>query len=367
MKHPINSYHDLAFVIKQHTTSSDPKPPKFLVFFNSRSEAQAGAEFLRERLDPELRDKVKWFHSGMTDEFREVEMHALLIGDVYGHAATDAAGMVCLNCLNCYLRLGADTFNKGIDIPDITLVVQYRVPRELSTWIQRAGRAARNPNLQATAILIAEPSYFDDEKEKVAQKTAERNSRKRRADGELQPSTSQRPRLSLNSHRPHTTASTTQVVDPETNQDLRCEKAMDDFINAERRPEKCRRRVVNNHFGNNDLRKSFSLPVTLVLTIVQLLLSIGSVAAVALPANPISAVISVIQPISHFLWLLTCFRNQHDVQRNSIQENTLWATMRIAYAMLLLNCVQNWQTRLYLRDPSSHLKFSSQQSFWTVL
>ena len=48
MKHPINSYHDLAFVIKQHTTSSDPKPPKFLVFFNSRSEAQAGAEFLRE-------------------------------------------------------------------------------------------------------------------------------------------------------------------------------------------------------------------------------------------------------------------------------------------------------------------------------
>ena len=28
------------------------------------------------------------------DEFREGEMHALLIGDVFGHAATDAAGMV---------------------------------------------------------------------------------------------------------------------------------------------------------------------------------------------------------------------------------------------------------------------------------
>lgn len=98
MEHPINSYHDLAFVIKQNTTSGNPKPPKFLVFFNSRAEAQAGAEFLRE---PELRDKVKWFHSGMTDEFRNVGMHALLIGDVYGHAATDTAGMVIISS-NCF-------------------------------------------------------------------------------------------------------------------------------------------------------------------------------------------------------------------------------------------------------------------------
>lgn len=94
-----------------------------------------------------------------------------------------------------------DTVNQGINIPDITLVVQYQVPRELSTWIQWAGQAAHDPTLQATAILIAEPSYFDDEKEKVAQKTAERNRRKRWAEGQLQPSTSQHPRVSLDSHQ----------------------------------------------------------------------------------------------------------------------------------------------------------------------
>lgn len=105
MEHPINSYHNLAFVIKQHTTISNPKPPKFLVFFNSQAEAQAGAEFQHEQLAPELRDKIKWFHSGMTDEFREVEMHALLIGDVYGHAATDAAGMVSFDCFCYYSEL----------------------------------------------------------------------------------------------------------------------------------------------------------------------------------------------------------------------------------------------------------------------
>ena len=98
MKHPTNSYEDLAFLIKKGMTADEPKPIKFLVFFNfnSRAEAQAGSEYLRARLSLELRDKVNWFHSGMTDEFRESEIHALLVGDVFGDGATDAAGMVSI-------------------------------------------------------------------------------------------------------------------------------------------------------------------------------------------------------------------------------------------------------------------------------
>jgi superfamily II DNA/RNA helicase len=101
MEHPVGSYHDLAFIIKQHMLSDDPQPPKSLVFFNSCAEAQEGAEFLHQCLAPELHDKVKWFHSGMTDDFREDEMHALLVGDVFGHAATDAAGMVHILYISC--------------------------------------------------------------------------------------------------------------------------------------------------------------------------------------------------------------------------------------------------------------------------
>jgi len=96
MKHPANSYEDLAFLIKKGMTADDPKPIKFLIFFNSRAEAQEGSEYLKAHLSPELRDKVNWFHSGMTDEFRESEIHALLIGDIFGNGATDAAGMVSL-------------------------------------------------------------------------------------------------------------------------------------------------------------------------------------------------------------------------------------------------------------------------------
>ncbi|KZP21374.1 hypothetical protein FIBSPDRAFT_740932, partial [Athelia psychrophila] len=51
-------------------------------------------------------------------------------------------------------------------------VVQYRVPQNLSTWWQRAGCAGRSLSVDATAILLAEPQYFDDEKEKAALRTA---------------------------------------------------------------------------------------------------------------------------------------------------------------------------------------------------
>src|SRR5271156_6744282 len=94
MQHPLNLYEDLAFIIKKNLGPGDMPPPKFLVFFNLRGEAQAGTEYLRARLTPELRNKVKWFHSGMTDSFREKEMHVLIIGESYGEGSTDAAGMV---------------------------------------------------------------------------------------------------------------------------------------------------------------------------------------------------------------------------------------------------------------------------------
>lgn len=117
-------------------TANDSQLPKFLVFFSSHTKAQGGAEFLHKHLMPELQDNIKWFHSGMTNDFQEVKMHALLIGDVFGLTATDAAGMVCWN-LAVFMSMKAETkiIAQGIDLPNVTLVVQYRVPKELSTWI----------------------------------------------------------------------------------------------------------------------------------------------------------------------------------------------------------------------------------------
>ncbi len=95
MEYPINSYHDLAFLIPKDLDPDGPLPMKFLVFFNSCKEAEEGAKFLRSRLPPKLRDKVKWVHSSMTNEFREDAIHALKIGEDIGECATDAVGLVC--------------------------------------------------------------------------------------------------------------------------------------------------------------------------------------------------------------------------------------------------------------------------------
>ncbi|KAJ3714783.1 P-loop containing nucleoside triphosphate hydrolase protein, partial [Lentinula raphanica] len=155
MKHPINSYHDLAPLISQDPDALKPK--KFLIFFNSRKAAQEGAQFLRSRLPAHEVEQIKWIHSGMTDEFRHDEVHSLKIGDRLGACATDAVGM-------------------GIDIPDIHTVIQYEVPLSLSSWYQRLGWAVHDLTLDGCAILLAEPCHFDDVKHaaaKIAKETAE--------------------------------------------------------------------------------------------------------------------------------------------------------------------------------------------------
>lgn len=71
-------------------------------------------------------------------------------------------------------------------------MIQYRACKELSTWWQRAGRAGRRLSVNAIAILLVEPCFFDDEKEKLVQKVAEKVSRnvaagqKCSAEGQLQ-------------------------------------------------------------------------------------------------------------------------------------------------------------------------------------
>lgn len=60
-------------------------------------------------------------------------------------------------------------FQQGIDIPDVYIIVQFRVPVSMSTWLQRTGRAVQDFMLQGTAILLAEPTMFDEAKVGVGQ------------------------------------------------------------------------------------------------------------------------------------------------------------------------------------------------------
>ena len=107
--------------------------------------------------------------------------------------------------------------------------------------------------MSATAVLIVEPTFFDEEREAAAQRAADRNAKKRQAEGPLQPSSSKRPGSSATGAQSR--VEITEQSNPGSSEELRCEKAMDDFIDAGRRAEKCQREVVNIHFGNKGLHE----------------------------------------------------------------------------------------------------------------
>lgn len=91
IKHPLNSYLDLTFVLPKN--SGDP-PPKFIVFCDTINDAVGAGEALRSRLPPEHCDKIVWFHSEMSDEFKKKQLERLKSGELWGICATDSFGMV---------------------------------------------------------------------------------------------------------------------------------------------------------------------------------------------------------------------------------------------------------------------------------
>ena len=91
-----------------------------------------------------------------------------------------------------------------MDISDIKLVIQWHATCKLTTLWQQFGRAARNKDLEGTAILFAEKDHFDEER---AAKQMRKEQRKRKATKSV---TSPRPAKWSNTHR-----STTATITPE--------------------------------------------------------------------------------------------------------------------------------------------------------
>jgi superfamily II DNA helicase RecQ len=183
MEHPQASYEDLAFLVPKGWKYGDFPPKKFMVFFNNKKEAEAASKFLQARVSQELRQKLPWFHAGMSKFFRieEVENLRGVTGDgneIWGFEATDSGGLVSLGLFVSYQVVFLPV-KKGLDIPDISIVVLWRVPDSLNTIVQRFGRAVRNYALQGVAILIAEPSWFYEEQIRLQQMRKQRQKKRK--------------------------------------------------------------------------------------------------------------------------------------------------------------------------------------------
>jgi len=106
MKYAANTYMDLDFLVRDtnsdspaDTDSLDGSPPpwhreKFVIFFDDKNEAIAAGDYLRSRLPIDQRQRIIWFMSDMSREFKDDGVEALATGEIWGICSTDSFGMV---------------------------------------------------------------------------------------------------------------------------------------------------------------------------------------------------------------------------------------------------------------------------------
>lgn len=70
-----------------------------------------------------------------------------------------------------------------MDLKDVQLVVNFTVPKSLNALTQRFGRGARNRDVNATVILLAQPQFFIEYQEEQAAKKAEKEAKKAQKKG----------------------------------------------------------------------------------------------------------------------------------------------------------------------------------------
>ncbi|KAI0771547.1 P-loop containing nucleoside triphosphate hydrolase protein [Trametes elegans] len=146
-EHPLNSYADLDFVIPE-TVSSPELIPKSYVYADNIHTGTEIVDYIQSLIvtrtgipKHEAEQAVHPFNAVMSDSYRLESMDAFRRGKICILVCTDAAGMGC-------------------NVRDVDLVVQWRLPSTLSNFIQRAGRAARDPSRSGIAVLLVKRSAF---------------------------------------------------------------------------------------------------------------------------------------------------------------------------------------------------------------
>ncbi|KAJ7590265.1 P-loop containing nucleoside triphosphate hydrolase protein [Mycena floridula] len=101
-------------------------------------------DHLRELLPPELHlsGAIRTYSAAFSKEYRKEVMRLFKLGVIRVLICTDAAGMGC-------------------NLPDIDLVVQWKLPGSVSAFVQRAGRATRDPTRVGLAVLLVEKSVYE--------------------------------------------------------------------------------------------------------------------------------------------------------------------------------------------------------------
>ncbi|KAI0054709.1 P-loop containing nucleoside triphosphate hydrolase protein [Artomyces pyxidatus] len=136
----MSSYTDLDFVIPTGVQTAEDIPKTWIYADNINTGSEI-IDHLRTLIPNKLQGVIRPYNAVLGNDYRDAAMKAFRSGEVRVMICTDAAGMGC-------------------NIPDIEVVVQWKLPEKLSSFIQRAGRAARGPGMKGLAVLLVEPSTY---------------------------------------------------------------------------------------------------------------------------------------------------------------------------------------------------------------
>ncbi|KDQ05581.1 hypothetical protein BOTBODRAFT_149878 [Botryobasidium botryosum FD-172 SS1] len=129
----------LDFLIpNQPTIENFQGDERILIYVNSRDIAHIICYYLRRLLPPHLRDRVAVFHAMRSDLAKEWLLYGFVNGLLKIMICTEAAGMGC-------------------DFPRVHLVLQFKTPDSLISWVQRGGRGGRD-GMRCVCRLLVEPS-----------------------------------------------------------------------------------------------------------------------------------------------------------------------------------------------------------------
>ncbi|KAJ7084890.1 P-loop containing nucleoside triphosphate hydrolase protein [Mycena belliarum] len=142
LQHPANSYRDIDFMVRPNSRPQDIK--KAFLYTDDIKDGGKIIDHLNARVHTTYRARglVRPYNAAMSPEYRAQVMSLFKAGIVRVLVCTDAAGMGC-------------------DIPDIELVVQWKKPKNVSSWVQRAGRAARAHGSTGMAVMLVEKTAFE--------------------------------------------------------------------------------------------------------------------------------------------------------------------------------------------------------------
>ncbi|KAF9242905.1 P-loop containing nucleoside triphosphate hydrolase protein [Melanogaster broomeanus] len=149
MKGAISDLQSLCFLLPK-SCGGDGKEGELqqgLVFGDNINELMMGMKFLHENAPEHLRHQIVCYNSHRITCSKCLVLRLYREGRIKILFTTEAAGMGC-------------------DMPHIEIVVQFMVLKSLSIWMQRAGRAGRSPSMQASAILLVQPSVFQEKNKK---------------------------------------------------------------------------------------------------------------------------------------------------------------------------------------------------------